>query len=611
MLKAAMNRGFSSWAANSPRISFTDVTDECEKLGRLNEDCPLAELWVTAIGASSASNSGSSTGRRRLLGANDNLTLTFTEALGTASTSAALATPTAQYQENFMYTNGVKPASGRVIETYGAVISFNPSLCWYLDSTFCARFHSLKTLTDKLNPNELLWVGRGILAAIFGLAFLVMFCQICAICRARTDRKKGKHSKLAAVLDAIHRRSMIGIALRLVLLVAPPAFYWQIFLPCWECYDFEAAATHEVGHVLGLSHPDAVETALCTEQQCGDAPGQNVYTSVLSQGGRLNATTCMSPWDWVVPGVPAGFDGDEGEVRPSIMKALTQHNPRVCLSEDDLEALNTLYPDCTHSISTPVCDKTAHNIGWVRLGVWVIVPVIISMLILICIFSYASRRQIQRLDSQILQRMQRSQQLAEAKNHGERIQAAHIQAKKELKEQKRTEKVRIEREARRLSQVYIRQSIAAPPKGMLGHQGSNTSQTSDQSEPGGNLVAPSPMEIGAPTDVQHLNHIGADDDLSQIGYGHGTLGAYSESLAHGWTNMVHRGGSLTRRSSEEEAAAPKHKTANQGALARARGGARALARKASNGLNGGRAGRNVKQSPTLETSQSSDDVVLT
>ena len=34
----------------------------------------------------------------------------------------------------------------------------------------------------------------------------------------------------------------------LFLLIFPPIFYTQIFLPCWDCFDFEAAIAHEAGH---------------------------------------------------------------------------------------------------------------------------------------------------------------------------------------------------------------------------------------------------------------------------------------------------------------------------------------------------------------------------
>ena len=64
----------------------------------------------------------------------------------------------------------------------------------------------------------------------------------------------------------------------LFLLVFPPIFYDQIFLPCWDCYDFEAAIAHEVGHVLGFDHPDT-------------SPGEN-----LEQVGSLSNDTCRSPW---------------------------------------------------------------------------------------------------------------------------------------------------------------------------------------------------------------------------------------------------------------------------------------------------------------------------
>ena len=29
-------------------------------------------------------------------------------------------------------------------------------------------------------------------------------------------------------------------------LIAAPTFYFSIFLPCWDCYDFKATVAHEV-----------------------------------------------------------------------------------------------------------------------------------------------------------------------------------------------------------------------------------------------------------------------------------------------------------------------------------------------------------------------------
>ena len=133
-------------------------------------------------------------------------------------------------------------------------------------------------------------------------------------------------------------------------------------------------------------------------------PGQNVYNPLLALGGRLDNATCRNPWANVTEGVPPGAevneatgvrcDGDGHEAThhhhlppsallipplppssPSIMEAFTQFNPRVCITEDDLEALNTLYPDCSHALTgSPVCFKSDHNIGWVRLAVWLGTP---------------------------------------------------------------------------------------------------------------------------------------------------------------------------------------------------------------------------------------------
>ena len=143
-------------------------------------------------------------------------------------------------------------------------------------------------------------------------------------------------------------------------------------LPCRECYDFEAAAAHEVGHALGLMHPDQAVSS-----------GTNLRWNVVvngTVGGAPAATVpCDDPWSAVVAVTP------DASVAPSIMLALTQFNQGVCLSQDDLDALNTLYPQCDRQVGTPQCYKTESYIGLVRVGVLVGLPVIVFLLlILLC-----------------------------------------------------------------------------------------------------------------------------------------------------------------------------------------------------------------------------------
>lgn len=461
MIKAAMGRGFASWSTNSARLSFTDVTVECEKLGHLNQSCPLAEIWVTAYVPATDSpgltgESLTSSGTKDVPIADANVE-TGEYALGGERT-AALASSRPVYSANFIYTNGVRPNAPRVIETKEARISFNTDLCWYLDSTFCSFFHQIKSAAPSLTGDDINWIVRGVLLFVWGVSIFVMCFQLVCICRAAKSKSRGTDGQCQAWIDSLHRRSMLGISLRLIFIIAPPAFYVQIFMPCWECYDFEAAATHEVGHVLGLSHPDTVAVSLGSGTGYGSTPGQNVYASNLLNGQRMSAKNgCMNPWQHVQPGIPpdetaVSSDGPIGSrVRPSIMKALTQHNPRVCLSEDDLEALNVLYPDCSHATSVPVCDKVAYNIGWVRLSVWVIAPILLALAFMICLFGVTSHHQNKRLDQQIRLRMKRSQDLLISEQQKKEAERKHQLVTTAYRKQVATESERIEREARRRS----------------------------------------------------------------------------------------------------------------------------------------------------------------
>ena len=100
----------------------------------------------------------------------------------------------------------------------------------------------------------------------------------------------------------------------------------------------------------------------------------------------------MRPWDDVRPGVPPGASVTSDGVRPSIMRAFTQHTPRVCLTRDDLEALNVLYPDCTGGPVDPVCEKASINIGWLRTFVYLGGPFLVSLLLAILVRYFADRQ---------------------------------------------------------------------------------------------------------------------------------------------------------------------------------------------------------------------------
>ena len=53
----------------------------------------------------------------------------------------------------------------------------------------------------------------------------------------------------------------------------------------------------------------------------------------------------------------------------SIMYSLTTHQARPCLSQDDLDGLNHLYPSCSHArLEDPICIKSSRNIGYARIG---------------------------------------------------------------------------------------------------------------------------------------------------------------------------------------------------------------------------------------------------
>jgi hypothetical protein len=166
--------------------------------------------------------------------------------------------------------------------------------CWYTDSAYCYALHRHAGLVYAV-------LGVAWFAAVVGVASL--------LCRPVAP---------------------FGGTVRLVVWAvfgAPPLVYWGAIAPCWQCYDFTAVMTHEVGHVLGFAHPD--EGA----NRCGCG----------------NETVPCAP------------------TSEPIMHSIARHRANACLTRDDVDAARTVYGgDCAAPVR---CYATLSYAGFARFAV--------------------------------------------------------------------------------------------------------------------------------------------------------------------------------------------------------------------------------------------------
>jgi hypothetical protein len=161
-------------------------------------------------------------------------------------------------------------------------------------------------------------------------------------------------------------------------------FYYRIFIPCWDCHGFEAAIAHEVGHVLGFHHPD------------------QEWRHNLKAKYPMNQTSCTTPLNHVLlSNTATAATAPEHLPTESIMFSQSLFRYRTCLSADDLEGLNFLYPTCSGAFEPldtadgpqPLCIKGRNSSGWLRFLFIVAVPFLISSTFVVLVQMCVRREQ--------------------------------------------------------------------------------------------------------------------------------------------------------------------------------------------------------------------------
>jgi hypothetical protein len=338
-------RAFETWAAPNPYITFFNATHLC---GNLGSDCWAAEIFVTASNVTVAELTGDTLPKipNAAIMAQRALNGTLPKVLTTLKTNDAKPRT----------TEGISGVAGEKTIKSATITILSPkdsaANAWYLDTSLC---HTFTTMTVDIQSMMTVAFIVGLLVGL-----LVMSCCIFSMCFAKRFSKNEAHMPTSTNEEVLEGRlelplpmqlyvpelgsfSLVAILLvALLLLVVPNVILGGYLKPCLTENALEPALLHGIGAALGLgniSSPNAKHLHMAsTGGWC--MSGGKTRLATLSEdksfdidASNLENVKCTRDTWYTCTNRGA-----------SVMLSVDALHTRTTLAQDDLDAINVLYP---------------------------------------------------------------------------------------------------------------------------------------------------------------------------------------------------------------------------------------------------------------------------
>ena len=129
------------------------------------------------------------------------------------------------------------------------------------------------------------------------------FCgEICFECRCPNlhQQKMSKLEGLLGVFETISQQNAVVVLTVIGCCLFLPMAYGSEVKPCWDCADFRAALTHEIGHLLAIDNGDMYTPNVTFTHDPLRSPYPPYETAILE---------CLHPEAGVILGEPTDVNG--------------------------------------------------------------------------------------------------------------------------------------------------------------------------------------------------------------------------------------------------------------------------------------------------------------